>query len=102
MNKAVELFDKNEYNEALVLLNSSLNHYNKNGYAYYYRGMTYDVLNKYNNAISDYKNAIKYEPDLLTAYYSMAICYENLNNIQEANDKEEIAKKFAKVITHDK
>ena len=94
MNKAVELFDKNQYNEALILLNSSLNHYNKNGYAYYYRGMTYDVLNKYNNAISDYKNAIKYEPDLLTAYYSMAMCYENLNNMQEAKN---MYKKFVEI-----
>ena len=56
--------------------------------------MTYDVLNKYNNAISDYKNAIKYEPDLLTAYYSMAMCYENLNNMQEAKN---MYKKFVEI-----
>ncbi|MDD3593940.1 MAG: tetratricopeptide repeat protein [Candidatus Gastranaerophilales bacterium] len=84
MNKAVELFDKNSYTEALTMLNAAITLSPENGYAYYYRGMVYDVQSKPAQAITDYKKAVSLIPDLHMAYYSIALDYDALKNYVEA------------------
>ena len=55
-----------------------------NGYVYYYRGMVYDALKKYQLAIADYKLAVKYKSDISYAYYAVAVDYDTLKNYPEA------------------
>lgn len=53
-NEAVSLFEKNQFESALVKFNAVLKKETNNAFAYYYRGLTYDELKKYKLAIDDY------------------------------------------------
>ena len=57
-NDAVELFEKNQFESALSKFNEVLKKESNNDFAYYYRGLIYDELKKYNLAIEDYKKFI--------------------------------------------
>ena len=87
LQQAIELFDKENYDESLALLNKVLSSDNQNSYALYYRGMIYDAKNNYNGAIADYKKAlsINTSSDLAVVNYLIAVDYDNLK--QWANSK---------------
>ena len=55
MDKAIELFEKQQYQQALSLLNNVIAQDPKDSNAYYYRAMVYDAQKKYQLAINDYK-----------------------------------------------
>lgn len=78
MDKAIELFEKKQYAQALTLLNTVIAQDPKDSNAYYYRGMVYDAQKKYANAINDYKKALFYNPQMTIANYSLAIDYDYL------------------------
>ena len=80
MNEGIKLFENSKNNEAIEQFNKALELCPENGYAHYYRGLTYDALAKNQNAVNDYILAVQYNPELTMAYYSMAVSYENLNN----------------------
>ena len=54
-NDAVNLFEKNEFESALVKLNKVLKAEANNAFAYYYRGLIFDEQKKYKSALDDYK-----------------------------------------------
>lgn len=83
-DKAIELIDKQQYPQALTLLNSVLSADPKNADAYFYRGMVYDAQKKYQLAINDYKKALQYNPQMTIANYSIAIDYDYLAQYSNA------------------
>ncbi len=86
MNKGIALFDSKKFPEAIQKFNSAINMCPENGYAYYYRGITYDTQSQTSKAIADYQKAISLTPDLTMAYYSMALSYEAAGNKVEAKN----------------
>ena len=84
LQKGIDEFNAKRYTKALLLLNNTIQSNPNNGYAYYYRGMTYDAQKKYLQAIEDYKKAVSKSPDLKVAYYSLAIDYDTLKLKKEA------------------
>ena len=87
LQQAIELFDKEEYDSSLAILNKVISSDDKNAYALYYRGMIFDTKNNYNGAITDYKKALSLNnsPDLAVVNYLIAVDYDNLK--QWANSK---------------
>ena len=57
-NDAVGLFEKNEFESALVKFNKVLNKDTDNAFAYYYRGLIYDELKKYKLAVEDFNKFV--------------------------------------------
>ena len=86
VHSAIQLIEQQKYDEALVLLNKALTENPKNPDAYYYRASIYDVQNKHQLAINDYKNSLKYNENQAVTYYLIAIDYENLKDITSALD----------------
>ena len=84
LEKALNLYDKQNYIEALKIVNAVILKDPKNGGAYYYRGLIYDAQSKYSLAIADYLNTIKYSPDIVLAHYSLAVDYDTLKRYKEA------------------
>lgn len=84
LDKAIALFDREEYDESLALINQILNTNAKNSYALYYRGMIYDEQKKYAQAISDYKKAISVNPDLMIVNYLIGVDYDMLEQYKNA------------------
>jgi len=84
MDKAIELFEKEDYVQAMGLLNSVIAQDNTDSNAYYYRAMIYDNQKKYQLAINDYKKAIQYNPQMLIAYYAIAVDYDYLAQYSNA------------------
>ena len=84
LDKAIALFDREEYDESLALINQILNTNAKNSYALYYRGMIYDEQKKYAQAISDYKKAISVNPDLIIVNYLIGVDYDMLEQYKNA------------------
>ena len=86
VHEAIRKIEEQKYDEALVLLNRALTENSKNPDAYYYRGSVYDTQGKYQLAINDYKNSLKYNANQAVTYYLIAIDYENLKDITSALD----------------
>lgn len=84
LDKAVSFYDTKKYAESLKTLNNIIMRDSRNGNAYYYRGMVYDAEGKYNLAVVDYQNALRYNKELTLAYYSLAIDYDSLGKFKEA------------------
>jgi len=84
LQKGINEYNKGKYSEALLTFNTLSMKDQNNGNIYYYRGMVYDALKKYQLAIADYKLAVKYKPDLSYAYYAIAVDYDTLKNYPEA------------------
>ena len=84
LENAISLFDKEQYEESLNLLNQILSANPKEPYALYYRGMIYDTQKKYNEAISDYKKAISSNPDLIIVNYLIGVDYDMLEKYKDA------------------
>lgn len=84
LEKAIALFDSENYNDSLALLNQTLSADNKNAYALYYRGMIYDTQKKYNDAITDYKKAIMLNPELDIVNYLIGVDYDMLEKYKDA------------------
>ena len=76
MDKAMELYDKQNYTQALSLLNIVISQDNKDSNAYYYRAMVYDAQKKYSLAINDYKKALENNSEMLIANYAIAVDYD--------------------------
>lgn len=55
LDNGISLFEKKDFESALVKFNEILKRDSKNAFAYYYRGLVYDEQKKYNLAYNDYK-----------------------------------------------
>jgi len=84
LQKGINEYNKGKYTEALLTFNTLSMKDQNNGNIYYYRGMVYDALKKYQLAVADYKLAVKFKPDLSYAYYAIAVDYDTLKNYPEA------------------
>ena len=84
LNEGIDMFDKNNYQTALLKFNEVLKKDSKNAYAYYYRGLIYDEQKQPKLAISDFSNVLKYSNEFPIANYMMAVDYDTLSNYKEA------------------
>ena len=84
LNEGIELFEKNDFQQALNKFNDVLKKDAKNAYAYYYRGLIYDEQKQSKQAINDYLNVLKYSNEFPIANYMLAVDYDALNNYKEA------------------
>ena len=84
LEKAFELYEKNNLTQALTILNTLIAEDSKNAHAYFYRAMVFDAQKKYQDAINNYLNSVKYTNDLNVAYYSIGVDYDYLKNYNQA------------------
>ena len=84
MDKAMELYDQKQYDQALSILNTVISQDPKDSNAYYYRAMVYDAKKQYINAINDYKKSITYNSQMTIANYSIAVDYDYLKQYTNA------------------
>ncbi|MBR6099147.1 tetratricopeptide repeat protein [bacterium] len=85
LDQAISLYDLQNYEQSLPLLNQILSDEPENAYALYYRAMIHDNNKKYYDAIKDYKKAISINPDdLKIINYMLAVDYDNLEKYKEA------------------
>ena len=84
LNEGIDLFEKNNFQTALIKFNDVLKKETTNAYAYYYRALIYDEQKQHKLAISDYLNVLKYSNEFPIANYMLAVDYDNLNNYKEA------------------
>ncbi len=84
LNEGIDLFEKNNYQNALLKFNEVLRKESSNAYAYYYRGLIYDEQKQHKLAINDYLNVLKYSNEFPIANYMLAVDYDTLENYKEA------------------
>ena len=84
LNEGIDLFEKNNYQNALLKFNEVIKKDANNAYAYYYRGLIYDEQKQQKLAINDYLNVLKYSNDFPIANYMLAVDYDTLSNYKEA------------------
>ena len=84
LNEGIDMFDKNNYQTALLKFNEVLKKDANNAYAYYYRGLIYDEQKQPKLAISDFLNVLKYSNEFPIANYMLAVDYDTLSNYKEA------------------
>lgn len=84
LEKGISEYNRGDYKQSLLTLNTALITSPENADIYYHRGMVYDAMEKYPLAISDYKLAVRYNPGLDIAYYALAVDYDILKNYPEA------------------
>lgn len=86
LNEAIALYENEKYDESLTSLNKLLVTDPMNAYAYYYRGMIYDTKNNKNEAVNNFKNALKYNnsEDLNIVNYLIAADLDTLGKYKDA------------------
>lgn len=86
LNEAIALYEGEKYDECLTSLNKLLVTDPMNAYAYYYRGMIYDTKNNKNEAVNNFKNALKYNnsEDLNIVNYLIAADLDTLKKYKDA------------------
>ena len=84
INKALDLYNNQQYQDAYNLLTTMIAKNPSSAVSYYYRGMVLDEQKKYESAIADYKNTIKYDRNFDLAYYSLGVDYDNLKDYKSA------------------
>lgn len=77
-NKAKDFMDKGGYVSAIERLKSSVDLDGSVFETQYNLAVAYTKAEDYSNAIKTYAAAIKLNPDFADAYYSLAVCEENL------------------------
>lgn len=77
-NKAKDFMDKGDYISAIERLKSSVDLDGSVFETQYNLAVAYTKAEDYSNAIKTYAAAIKLNPDFADAYYSLAVCEENL------------------------
>ena len=98
LNDAIDLFEKNNFQQALLKFNDVIRKDAQNAYAYYYRGLIYDEQKQPKLAINDFLNVLKYSNEFPIANYMLAVDYDTLNNYKEAY---KYYQKFVSVYTTD-
>lgn len=77
-NKAKDFMDKGDYVSAIERLKSSVDLDGSVFETQYNLAVAYTKAEDYENAIKTYDDALKLNPDFADAYYSRAVCEENL------------------------
>ena len=86
LNEAINLYDSGSYDESMNILNKLIVTDPMNAYAYYYRGMIYDAKENKQEAVNNFKNALKYSTsdDLNILNYLIAIDLDSMEKYKEA------------------
>lgn len=84
LNEGIDLFEKNNFQTAMLKFNDVIKKDAQNAYAYYYRALIYDEQKQPKLAINDYLNVLKYSKEFPIANYMVAVDYDSLNNYKEA------------------
>ena len=84
LESAMNLFEAEQYEQSLSLLNEIIEKTPQNAYALYYRGMIYDTKEKFKEAIADYEKAIVLNGELTILNYLLGIDYDTLNKSKQA------------------
>lgn len=84
LNKAIELYEANQYDESLQMLNKIIASDSSNSYAYYYRGMIYDTKERRMEAISDFTKAYDLNKEFEIVNYLIASDFDNLQRYKDA------------------
>ena len=84
LNEGIDLFEKNNFQTAMLKFNDVIKKDAQNAYAYYYRALIYDEQKQPKLAINDYLNVLKYSNEFPIANYMVAVNYDSLNNYKEA------------------
>ncbi len=84
LEKAIAMFDAQDYDNSLVIINKIISSNGEDAYALYYRGMIYDAKNKQKDAINDYQKAVSINPDLCIVNYLIGVDYDTLGDYKNA------------------
>ena len=84
LNEGINLFEKQNYANALSKFNDVIKNEPNNAYAHYYRGLIYDEQKQTKQAIADYLSVIKISEDFPIANYMLGVDYDILNNYKDA------------------
>ena len=84
LENAYELYENQNYEKAMAILNDVIVKNPQTAHAYFYRGLIFDAQKKYQDAINNYLNAVKYTDDLNIAYYSIGVDNDYLQNYAQA------------------
>ncbi|MDQ0299702.1 rhomboid protease GluP [Salibacterium salarium] len=88
---AQEYLQQDNIQEARTILNETLE-MNDNALAYFVLGNSYLQENKFEEAISSYKNATSLDQELAQAYYNLSIAYMEIDELDEAESALQRAK----------
>jgi len=72
------------WNNNFTLFSHAIEVTQNNYIAHNNRGVAYDVIGRYEDAIEDYKQAIRIKPDLAEAHYNLGVAYHSLGRYQDA------------------
>ncbi len=75
---------QSDFSSALRSVEKLLRNFPKNQWGYYYKGICEFALEEYEDAINDYKTAIKLKPLFAKAYFNLGICYHTLEEYDYA------------------
>ena len=84
LNQGIELYEKQDYKNALLKFNDVLKKEVKNVYAHYYRGLIYDEQKQLKLAVADYTEVLKNSNEFPIVNYLCAVDYDTLENYKEA------------------
>lgn len=84
LNEGIDLYEKQNYQNALLKFNEVLKKEPNNAFAHYYRGLIYDEQKQTKLAINDYLSVIKNSEEFPIANYMLGVDYDSLNNYKEA------------------
>jgi|GEM_PF-1479385 len=84
INAAFSYFEKKDYDKARNTLFVALKKYPKDAQLYYYIGQTYEIQDKFPEALENYRATIKLNRNYDAAYYSMGAIFEKYGRGKEA------------------
>lgn len=82
---AADLYDKKDYENALINFQSALEENPQNAAIHYYIGMCYKE-NNVSMAVNEFLNTIKLDPNYLDAYYMLGVAYMALKEYENASN----------------
>ncbi|CAD8202674.1 unnamed protein product [Paramecium octaurelia] len=82
--KGQELATNGQFNEAIKILNNSIQQFDQDDEVYLWKGFALDSLNQYEDAIECYDKAISLNPNDYNTCYNKGFALSNLNKYEEA------------------
>ena len=84
LNEAYNYYDKKQYEKAINIANEAAKRYPQDAQVYYYRGIILEAMELYQQAVKDYKTAIRLNRSFGLGYYSLAKAYEKMGSGRDA------------------
>lgn len=84
LERGIGLYKHENFDEALPVLKKARSEEPRSSLAAYYLGLTYKQLQKYDEAIASFKDAITYSPKISGALIELIDCYYRLEDLDNA------------------